>query len=86
MSASGTQFSHEAIILDGADFADCEFRDCRLIYAGGEAPSFSNCRFHGCDWKFEAAAARTLAQLKQVWGLGGKANVQALIKEITAAA
>lgn len=86
MSAASTLFSHETVTLDGGVFEDCEFRDCRMIYSGGEARVFRSCRFHGCDWKFEDAAARTLAQLKIVWGLGGKAPVQALIKEITAAA
>lgn len=86
MSATATLFSHETVDLDGAVFEDCEFRDCRMVYSGGQAPVFSRCKFHGCDWKFEDAAARTLAQLKLVWALGGKAPVQALIKEITAAA
>lgn len=76
-------FNHETVTLDGEHFSDCEFQGCRLIYRGGEAPSFQNCRFHDCDWRFEDAAARTLAHMKQVWGVGGKAPVQALIKEIT---
>ncbi len=86
MTATATLFSHETVVLDGAIFEDCEFRECRMVYSGGEAPVFTHCKFHGCDWKFEDAAARTLAQLKLVWALGGKAPVQALIKEITAAA
>jgi hypothetical protein len=80
---TGTIFNHETVVLDGESFADCEFRDCRLVYNGGEPPSFSQCRFDDCDWKFEDAAARTLAFLKVVWGAGGKAPVQAMIKEIT---
>ena len=36
------------------------------------------------DWKYEDAAARTLAYLKVVWNTGGKAPVQGLIKDITA--
>ena len=82
---SGTTFSHETVVLDGETFADCEFRDCRLVYAGGEAPAFTGCKFVDCDWKYEDAAARTLAHLKAVWNAGGKASVQALIKDITVA-
>ena len=78
-----TVFNHETVVLDGESFEACEFRDCRLVYSGGETPSFSGCRFDGCEWKFEGAAANTLAHLKVVWGAGGKAVVQALIKEIT---
>ncbi|WP_293678268.1 hypothetical protein [uncultured Phenylobacterium sp.] len=82
---AATTFSHETVMLDGETFADCEFRDCRLVYAGGEPPTFTGCKFHDCDWKYEDAAARTLAHLKAVWNAGGKASVQALIKDITVA-
>ena len=80
---SATIFNHETVPLDGESFFDCEFRACRLVYAGGEPPIFKDCRFEGCEWRFDDAAARTLAHLKLVWGVGGKAPVQALIKEIT---
>lgn len=80
---SGVIYNHETVPMDGEVFTDCEFRDSRLVYAGGDLPSFSDCRFDGCEWKYDEAAARTLAYLKVVWGVGGKAPVQALIKEIT---
>ena len=82
---SGTVFNHETVQLDGESFADCEFRACRLVYAGGEPPRFDDCKFDGCEWKFEDAAARTLAHLKVAWAAGAKAPVQAMIKEITGA-
>ena len=56
-----------------------------LRLSGGKPPTFENCRFDECDWKFDDAAARTLAYLKLVWAVGGKAPVQGLIKEITGA-
>jgi hypothetical protein len=76
-------FNHETVALDGERFSSCEFRDCRLVYAGGEPPVFDNCRIEDCEWRLEDSAERTLAFLKVVWGAGGKATVQALIKEIT---
>jgi hypothetical protein len=76
-------FNHETVALDGERFADCEFRDCRLVYRGGEPPSFEGCSFAGCDWLFEDAAANTLKHLKTLWAVGGKAKVQAVIKTIT---
>ena len=78
-------YNHETIALDGETFSDCEFRDSRLVYSGGQTPVFSQCRFDGCEWKYDEAAARTLAHMKVVWNLGGKASVQALIKDITVA-
>ena len=82
---SGASYSHETVALDGETFASCEFRDCRLVYAGGEPPVFRDCSFVDCDWKYDEAAARMLAHLKVVWNAGGKASVQALIKDITVA-
>lgn len=82
---SSTIFNHETVTLDGESFHACEFRDCRMVYSGGELPDFQKCRFDGCDWKFEGPAADTLAHLKLIWSIGGKAPVQALIKDITGA-
>lgn len=80
---TATIFNHETVILDGEAFSDCEFRSCRMIYAGGESPQFGNCKFDSCEWRFDGAAQRTLGFMKVVWGVGGKAPIQALIKEIT---
>lgn len=82
---SGVTYNHETVVLDGETFSDCEFRDCRLVYAGGAAPLFEGCKFHGCEWKQDEAALRTLAYLKVLWNVGEKATVQALIKDITVA-
>jgi hypothetical protein len=79
----GAIYNHETVALDGEGFDQCEFRKCRLVYAGGTLPRFSECRFDECEWRYGEAAARTLAYLRLVWGLGGKASVQALIKEVT---
>jgi hypothetical protein len=76
-------FNHETVTLDAERFSDCEFRDCRMIYRGGEPPHFDSCKFVDCDWQFEDAAANTLKHLKTIWGVGGKAPVQAMIKTIT---
>jgi hypothetical protein len=78
-------YTHETITLDGMSFADCEFRKCRLVYNGGEAPHFDGCKFDHCDWRFEGPAARTLEHMKVVWAAGAKPVVQGLIKEITGA-
>ncbi|MDP1630897.1 MAG: hypothetical protein Q8L66_05695 [Caulobacter sp.] len=82
---TATIFNHETVALDGQAFSGCTFQDCRLVYSGGKPPSFTNCRFDGCEWKFDDAAANTLAHLKVIWAAGGKGPVQAMIKEITGA-
>ena len=83
---SDTIYNHETVLMDGEVFDACEFRDCRMVYAGGEPPSFSKCRFDGCDWRFDEAAAHTLTYLKTLWSAGQKATVQGLIKEVTGVA
>jgi hypothetical protein len=80
---TATIFNHETVALDGEAFSDCEFRSCRMVYAGGEPPHFDHCKFDDCEWRFDDAAQRTLGFMKLVWGVGGKAPIQALIKEIT---
>jgi hypothetical protein len=82
---SNTTYSHDTVVLEGDTFTGCEFRDCRLIYTGGEPAILTDCKFVDCDWRLEGAAAQTLAYLKLMWSAGGKTDVQALIKEITAA-
>jgi hypothetical protein len=86
MSTTSVVYSHETVSLDGQVFSDCEFLKSRLIYAGGEPPIFEHCRFQDCEWRFDDAAGRTLAYLKNLWGAGEKASVQAAIKEITGVA
>lgn len=81
--ASAMNYTQETVLLDGETFDGCEFKRCRMVYAGGEVPVFEGCRFEDCDWRFEGAAGRTLEHLKVVWGAGAKALVQGLIKEIT---
>lgn len=81
----GVAYNHENVALDGETFTDCEFRDCRMVYTGGEPPVFTRCKFHDCDWRFEEAAARTFAYLKVLWLAGDKASVQTIIKGITGA-
>jgi hypothetical protein len=76
-------YNHETVALDGESFSDCEFRACRLVYAGGAAARFDRCRFEDCEWKLEGAAAQTLAHLRGMWNAGAKASVQGLIKDIT---
>ena len=78
-------YNHETVALDGETFDDCEFRDCRLTYAGGEPPTFNGCAFHDCDWRLEGAAGRTLVFLKRIWLAGDKPTVQAMIKGVTGA-
>ena len=39
---TATIFNHETVALDGEAFSDCEFRECRMVYAGGPPPVFES--------------------------------------------
>jgi hypothetical protein len=82
---SNVTYSHETVVLEAETFTSCEFRDCRLVYTGGELATLTDCKFLDCEWKLDEAATRTLAHLKLMWLAGAKAQVQALIKDVTAA-
>lgn len=81
----GISYNHQTVALDGETFSNCDFAACRLIYSGGPPPEFDGCRFDACEWKFEDAAADTLAYLRLMWNVGAKAAVQTTIKDITVA-
>jgi hypothetical protein len=59
-SFRGVPFKNCDLRLDGKIFEHCTFQNCRLFYAGGEIPQFSNVSFDSCAWHFEEGAARTV--------------------------
>lgn len=64
-------FVGQTIPLDGDMYKQCEFRQCTLVYSGGELPGFQNCNFYDVTWKFEGAAERTLSFLSLFYhGMG----------------
>ena len=49
------------VVLDAAVFVDVSFQSARLIYSGGQPPSFQNCRFDNATFAFEGPASNTLS-------------------------
>lgn len=45
--------------LDGKTFTDIQFVDAQLVYDGGLAPNFVNCRFQNTGFSFEKEAGNT---------------------------
>ncbi|HEX8200267.1 MAG TPA: hypothetical protein VF590_07255 [Isosphaeraceae bacterium] len=80
-------FENRAVVLDGEEFEDCTFRNCTLIYKGGEAPKLVNNYLEGCAWQFQEAAERTVNFLKGLYhGLGqeGRVLIEATFQNIRA--
>ena len=59
-------FENETITLDGNDFIDCTFRNCRFLYAGGDF-NIERIRFDSLELTAEGAAARTVMLLRSLW-------------------
>lgn len=64
MSDVRNQVLQGRLTLDGKTFTDCEFRNAELVYKGGQAPSFINCRFTQSRFAFENEAANTVNFLR----------------------
>ncbi len=61
----GCSFKYVGIELDGQEFIDCHFEQCRVIYRGGPLPRFGGKnQFVGCQILFLDAAGATMEMLK----------------------
>ncbi len=68
--------------VDGKAFINCTFRNCTLVYAGGDPPKLDGCSFENCSWGFDAAAARTLGFLSGLHSGGFDLLVEQTFNEI----
>lgn len=77
-------FQDKTEILDGNEYKACEFRNCILVYAGGEFPRLSQCHFAECNWEFRDAASRTISFMTAIYhgGLGGKDVIEKTFENI----
>lgn len=64
------RFSNQRVAVDGNRYEGCSFSDCRLVYAGGEMPTFSGCTFRQTNILLDDAADRTAQYLQSLYGLG----------------
>jgi hypothetical protein len=79
------RFADAQEVVDGNQYFDCTFDNCKIIYRGGAVPSIGNCAFNGCTWHFEEAAVRTLVFLRLIYngmGEGGHTLVESAINQI----
>ena len=81
---SGRHFIGETVVMDGLALQDCNFRDCRLVYRGGEPPKIRGCGFDGCRWEFDGAAALTLQFLAGLYHGGLEPVVEGTFASIRA--
>jgi hypothetical protein len=85
MDNQGKTFSAASEVIDGNQYNECRFDNCKLIYRGGELPRISGCHFENCQWQFEEAAERTLVFMRQLYhgmGAGGAQLVEATLAQL----
>lgn len=56
-------FRNEVLTVDGTQYTRCVFQGATLVYAGGDLPTFVDCRFDNVALQFDGAAARTVSFL-----------------------
>jgi len=52
------------VVLDGASFVKCEFKDAVLVYKGGTPPNLDQCKMTNTRMVFEDAAGNTINFLR----------------------
>jgi len=62
----GTTLANNPEVLDGKEHRACEFRNCTLIYRGGQF-SLIQCQLSGNTFQFEGAAWNTLDFLRCIY-------------------
>lgn len=71
--------------LDGNQFVDCTFHDCKLVFYAYEPVMFDRCVFTECDWVFEGAADNMLSFLTALYhglGVSGQNLVELIFKGV----
>lgn len=63
---------NEIVRIDYGVFQNTEFRNCKLVYAGGRPPILVQNRFIDCEWVFTGEAQNTIDLLKGLASSGGR--------------
>lgn len=75
-------FGSEVVSVDGKQFVSCTFDNSTLLYAGGDLPSFSGCRFSAVSLQFEDSAVNTIKFLSGLREGGFSQAVDKIIQSI----
>ncbi len=82
MRAEGDTFDDNTIELDGGEFIDCHFMNCKLVYHGTGIPKLKGCRFTSSHFALRGAAANTLKFLKFLNEIGENNEVEKLLASL----
>lgn len=82
MRYENRSFTNADIELDDAEFFNCKFQDCNLIYSGGAPPSIVGCSFDHIRVTFNGAAGNTLALMANLYSGGFRTIIEDTINNI----
>lgn len=57
---SNQTFIQRDILIDGREFFNVQFIQCRIVFRGTGSVQFDNCVFTECEWVFDGPAENTL--------------------------
>lgn len=63
MKITGQTFTRDVVPLDGNEFCDCVFDECRVRYAGTGTVTLNNTSMQNCQFEFTGAASNTVKML-----------------------
>ncbi|MBM3150010.1 MAG: hypothetical protein FJZ88_08325 [Chloroflexi bacterium] len=69
-------FSGDEVLLDGNEYYECIFTNCRLVYRGGGDMSIVGCTFDNPQWVFGGSAANTIRFLEAIYRDGGRMLIE----------
>ncbi|NJL94068.1 MAG: hypothetical protein HC915_10225 [Anaerolineae bacterium] len=69
-------FRNQTVEVDGNRYDGCTFMECRLVYRGGELPSFVRCDFDRVNFQLEGGAYQTLKYLTGMYHGGFSSQVE----------
>lgn len=82
MRAVNDTFTKNTIELDGGEFIDSTFADCKLVYHGGALPKIEQVKLEDSRFALRGSAANTIEFLKMLWSLGEKDAVESILADI----
>jgi hypothetical protein len=74
-------FENQTIVIDDCAFERCTFKNCIIIYKGGDYRLFFN-HFEAPQWVFADAADATVSMIADLYKWGAKDFVDALVNRM----